>query len=129
MRPRYAPNGPYEAPRRRARRVRDLRDLSVAYAIAIVVNIGVVTAMATHPEWLSADVGDFMRALRILLAVGIYIGSGALLVALVTHRIAAWDGNRSVRVRPTAWRVLLVWPLYVGALLLTLTEPMRGGRY
>jgi hypothetical protein len=105
--------------------MRDLRDLAVAYAIAIIVTLALVAVAIVDPG-LVAESPKVAELLSIPMMIGVYIACGALLVSLMVHRVAAWPFANAVLVGPARWRTILAWPVIFGGMLWRLALPHEG---
>jgi hypothetical protein len=102
----------------------DLRDIASGYAVAILAMLALFALAAAAPQWFFRD-GALAGALRVLLAIGLYVGSGAPLLAFAARRIAGWNGVWLVPMRPVRWYTFLAWPLLVGVMLYRIAQPQR----
>jgi len=105
------------------RRLRDLRDIAIVYALAIAASLLVLVVMVAEPQWFFAAKDQLTVVLRGLLGGALYTACGALVIAFIVRRIAAWEGLRFMPMRPMRWYVFLAWPLLIGALLYRLASP------
>jgi len=107
---------PYEPPRLRNQRMRDLRTIAAAYAGAIASNLVLLALIATSPSWLFEGTA-ILSMLRGLFVLAVYVGSGALVMALTLHRIASWSRGLSGGVGSARWATFFLWPVLIGTLL------------
>jgi hypothetical protein len=120
MRPGLTRAHPYDPPRWRRRRSSDLRDIALAYGAAIIVCVTMVAASSVAPHWFFNVSDRAASVLRGLLLVATYLGSGGLLIALVIHRVANWQGTPVRRLPVIRWYAVVFWPIIIGLVLIRL---------
>lgn len=112
--------GSYEPPRWRNRRMRDVRDITIAYSFAIAFTVDLFAGAV-----LSITAGQSLAdsAIIVTFVLVLYFGAGALLIALAARRIVTWPGNQIALLEPVRWYSFLIWPLLIGALLVRVARP------
>jgi hypothetical protein len=112
----------YEPPRLKARRLRDLRYVSLHYAGALCLTLAMLLALAVDPDWQMG--GNWLRlCVEVLLGIAIYLLVGGFVVAVSAERVSWWedlDRPLTLSVRPYT---LLWWPLLMAALIYRLAFP------
>lgn len=125
MRPRHTPNTPYEPPRWRNKRTRDLREIAAAYAAAIMAIVALLSVIAAFPDWFLGAGDGFTVTIHVALAVTFYIACGALLVSFAASRIAAWESIGLTNIPVMRWYTFLAWPILMGIAVYRISNPHR----